>query len=134
MFEPIGITDMKWARQSVNTPSASGALRMRARDLTKVGQLVVARGAMERPSDRAPQIGAAGSDTACLVRPQYAVVAQSRLNRTRPRQWPMGIKGRAWKREGTERVPHDMQRMMTFEGPLSSTTIGGLDLAAGQAT
>jgi CubicO group peptidase (beta-lactamase class C family) len=43
LFDPLGITDVEWARYD-NSPSASGGLCMRSRDLAKIGQLVVSRG------------------------------------------------------------------------------------------
>jgi CubicO group peptidase (beta-lactamase class C family) len=69
LFEPLQITDVEWARHADNSPSASGGLRMRSRDLAKLGQLVVARrglwqGRQIMPAQWiddsvAPQIGAA---------------------------------------------------------------------------
>jgi CubicO group peptidase (beta-lactamase class C family) len=44
LFEPLGITDVEWARHADDSASASGGLRMRSRDLAKIGQLVVGRG------------------------------------------------------------------------------------------
>jgi CubicO group peptidase (beta-lactamase class C family) len=43
LFEPLGITEVEWARYD-NSPAASGGLRMRSRDFAKIGQLVLARG------------------------------------------------------------------------------------------
>jgi CubicO group peptidase (beta-lactamase class C family) len=68
LFEPLMITDVEWARHADNNPSASGGLRMRSRDLGKIGQLVAARGlwnghqivsAQWIDDSIAPQIGAA---------------------------------------------------------------------------
>lgn len=44
LFKPLGITDVEWARHADGSPSASGGLRMRSRDLAKIGQVVVGRG------------------------------------------------------------------------------------------
>lgn len=44
LFEPLGIGDVEWLRHANGGASVSGGLRMRARDLAKVGQLVAARG------------------------------------------------------------------------------------------
>jgi CubicO group peptidase (beta-lactamase class C family) len=44
LLEPLGITDVEWSRHADGSPSASGGLRMRSRDLAKIGQLVVGRG------------------------------------------------------------------------------------------
>jgi CubicO group peptidase (beta-lactamase class C family) len=44
LFAPLGITDVEWARLPSDVPSPYG-LRMRPRDLGKLGQLVLNRGA-----------------------------------------------------------------------------------------
>ena len=44
LFAPLGIAETEWARLKNGAPSASGGLRMRARDLAKLGQLVLRRG------------------------------------------------------------------------------------------
>lgn len=44
LFDPLGIADFEWARLKNGAPSASGGLRLGARDLLKLGQLVLARG------------------------------------------------------------------------------------------
>ncbi|MEM9029608.1 MAG: serine hydrolase [Pseudomonadota bacterium] len=41
LFAPLAISDVEWARHRDNAPSASGGLRMRSRDLAKVGQCVI---------------------------------------------------------------------------------------------
>ena len=41
LFEPLGITDVEWARHADGSPSASGGLRLRAPDLAKIGQLLI---------------------------------------------------------------------------------------------
>jgi CubicO group peptidase (beta-lactamase class C family) len=68
LLEPLGITDVESSRHADGSPSASGGLRMRSRDLAKIGQLVVGRGqwkgrqiipAQWIDDSRAPHIGAA---------------------------------------------------------------------------
>jgi len=44
LFEPLQIADTEWLPHVDGSPSASGGLRMRARDFAKVGQLVAGRG------------------------------------------------------------------------------------------
>ena len=45
LFDPLGISDVEWNRRFPNgDPQASGALRARPRDFTKIGQLVLDRG------------------------------------------------------------------------------------------
>jgi CubicO group peptidase (beta-lactamase class C family) len=41
LFEPLGIRDWRWDRFPNGDPSASGGLRLRPRDLAKLGQLVL---------------------------------------------------------------------------------------------
>jgi CubicO group peptidase (beta-lactamase class C family) len=44
LFEPLGITDVEWIVDSDGEPFAASGLRMRPRDLAKIGQLVLNRG------------------------------------------------------------------------------------------
>ena len=44
LFVPLGIVDYEWARLKNGAPSASGGLRLRPRDLAKLGQLVLEGG------------------------------------------------------------------------------------------
>ena len=41
LFRPLGITNWYWSRGADNVPSAASGLRMTARDLRKIGQLVL---------------------------------------------------------------------------------------------
>jgi CubicO group peptidase (beta-lactamase class C family) len=68
LFAPLGIDDVEWIRHADGSPSASGGLHMRSRDLAKIGQVVAARGkwngraivpARWIEASIAPQIGAA---------------------------------------------------------------------------
>jgi len=45
LFGPLGITDVAWHKDARNNPIAAGGLRMRPRDLARIGQLVLQRGA-----------------------------------------------------------------------------------------
>lgn len=44
LLEPLGITDFAWTRNTKNGIPEVGGLRLRARDLAKIGQLVLAGG------------------------------------------------------------------------------------------
>jgi len=44
LFEPLGITDVEWPRNAHGNVIAAGALRLRPRDLAKIGQLILQRG------------------------------------------------------------------------------------------
>ena len=44
LFQPLGITDVEWPRDAHGNVIAAGALRLRPRDLAKIGQLVLQRG------------------------------------------------------------------------------------------
>ncbi|TIO05519.1 MAG: serine hydrolase [Mesorhizobium sp.] len=44
LFEPLGIQDVEWIRYADGTPNAVSGLRMRPRDLARIGQLVLDRG------------------------------------------------------------------------------------------
>jgi CubicO group peptidase (beta-lactamase class C family) len=41
LFEPLGITDFAWTKNSKSGILEVGGLRLRSRDLAKIGQLVV---------------------------------------------------------------------------------------------
>jgi CubicO group peptidase (beta-lactamase class C family) len=69
LFEPLGITDFEWIRFPSGEPVAASGLRMRPRDLAKIGQLVlnhgVWKGAQVVPADwvgaaTSPQINGQG--------------------------------------------------------------------------
>jgi CubicO group peptidase (beta-lactamase class C family) len=45
LFAPLGITDFTWYEHPNGTPHAAGGLRLRPRDLAKIGQLILQRGA-----------------------------------------------------------------------------------------
>ena len=45
LFEPLGITDWRWMSYRNGTLSAASGLRLRPRDLAKLGQLMLTRGA-----------------------------------------------------------------------------------------
>lgn len=44
LFDPLGIADWGWVRLAGDQPAAASGLRMRPRDLVKIGQLVLDRG------------------------------------------------------------------------------------------
>ena len=44
LFAPLGITDVEWPRYTNGNAIAGGALRLRPRNLAKIGQLVLQRG------------------------------------------------------------------------------------------
>jgi CubicO group peptidase (beta-lactamase class C family) len=44
LFEPLGIAEVEWVADSDGEPFAASGLRMRPRDLAKIGQLVLGRG------------------------------------------------------------------------------------------
>ncbi len=67
MFEPLGIADVEWYKYAEGNPSAAAGLRLRPRDLAKIGQLVLQRGSWNGKqivssswieTSTAPQIGA----------------------------------------------------------------------------
>ena len=69
LFEPLGITDVEWLRFPSGDPEPAWGLRMRPRDLAKIGQLVLDHGVWNDkqvvPADwitaaTAPQIDAPG--------------------------------------------------------------------------
>ncbi len=47
LFDPLGISDVEWVRHANGDPAASAGLRLRPRDLAKIGQLVLAKGAWQ---------------------------------------------------------------------------------------
>jgi CubicO group peptidase (beta-lactamase class C family) len=68
LFAPLGISDAEWSRYPDGIPAAASGLRLRSRDLAKIGQLVLQRGqwndkqvvsAQWIDESTAPQIGPA---------------------------------------------------------------------------
>jgi CubicO group peptidase (beta-lactamase class C family) len=47
LFEPLGISDVEWERFASGEPRPASGLRMRPRDLIKIGQLVLNHGAWQ---------------------------------------------------------------------------------------
>jgi CubicO group peptidase (beta-lactamase class C family) len=47
LFDPLGIADIEWVRFPKGEPVAGWGLRLRPRDLAKIGQLVLAKGAWQ---------------------------------------------------------------------------------------
>lgn len=47
LFDPLGIKDWEWARLANGEPAASWGLRLRPRDLAKIGQIVLNHGAWD---------------------------------------------------------------------------------------
>jgi CubicO group peptidase (beta-lactamase class C family) len=45
LFDPLGIADWEWGKMTNGDPGASWGLRLRPRDLAKIGQLVLDHGA-----------------------------------------------------------------------------------------
>jgi CubicO group peptidase (beta-lactamase class C family) len=69
LFEPLGISDVEWNRWADGTAKAASGLRIRPRDLARIGQLVLLRGAWNGTqivpaswvdAATAPQINGAG--------------------------------------------------------------------------
>ncbi|HEV8390539.1 MAG TPA: serine hydrolase, partial [Dongiaceae bacterium] len=47
LFDPLGISDVEWIRYTDGTPVVASGLRMRPRDLLKIGQIVLSGGAWQ---------------------------------------------------------------------------------------
>jgi CubicO group peptidase (beta-lactamase class C family) len=47
LFDPLGITDWEWGHMANGDPGGSGGLRLRPRDLAKLGQLILNDGAWD---------------------------------------------------------------------------------------
>ncbi|HET6159726.1 MAG TPA: serine hydrolase [Dongiaceae bacterium] len=47
LFDPLGISNVEWIRYTDGTPIAASGLRMRPRDLLKIGQVVLSGGAWQ---------------------------------------------------------------------------------------
>jgi CubicO group peptidase (beta-lactamase class C family) len=47
LFDPLGISDVEWIRYADSAPVAASGLRLRPRDLLKIGQIVLAGGAWQ---------------------------------------------------------------------------------------
>jgi len=71
LFDPLGITDWEWGKMASGHPGASWGLRLRPRDLAKIGQLVLNHGVW-----RGQQIVNAGwikeMTTPQVVRPKFS--------------------------------------------------------------
>ena len=44
LFSPLGASDVDWSRYADKIPAAASGLRLRSRDLTKIGQLILDQG------------------------------------------------------------------------------------------
>lgn len=44
LFDPLGVAEVEWVRYANGTPNAASSLRMRPRDVARMGQLVLGRG------------------------------------------------------------------------------------------
>ena len=47
LFQPLGIVDVEWVSGTNGEPAAASGLRLRPRDLAKIGQLVPNQGSWE---------------------------------------------------------------------------------------
>lgn len=71
LLEPLGVTDWEWGRMASGVPGASWGLRLRPRDLAKIGQLVLDRGAW-RGRQLVPAAWIREMTTPHIVKPTYA--------------------------------------------------------------